>query len=304
MNNIHIRSIDLNLLVVAEALYRHRNVSRAAEDLGLSQSAVSHALTRLRDQFKDPFFVRTAKGMAPTEYARKIQPDLMDIVHRMELLASRQTEFKPFEADGRIAIASTDYFEILVMPRLQEVLAREAPQLQISLRPTRGDLPKRDLEEGVIDIAVAGFYRDLPEGFYQSKLYTDRFQCAVGSGHPLFKSKDLAREEYLAARHALITLQGDFREKVPAGKNQRERRIVYGSYSFTGMAWVLQGSELLLTAPSLLLREYEKHFPLQVWPSPVERGQIDIRMVWHAQTHEDPLRSWVRTKLKQICTGI
>jgi DNA-binding transcriptional LysR family regulator len=297
MKFMHIRSADLNLLVVAGALYRHKNVSRAAEELGLSQSAVSHALTRLRDQFNDPLFVRTAKGMAPTEYARKIQADVLEILNRSELLLRQQSVFTPIEAEGRITIASTDYFEVLVMPKLQEVLAREAPLLQLSLRPTRGELPKKDLEDGSIDFAVAGFFKNLPEGFYQSKLFSDEFRCATGEKHRLFKAKQLSRDDYYAARHALITLQGDFRE---SSKGQ-ERKIVYGTYSFTSMAWVLQNSDLLLTAPALLLKEYQKFFPLRVWENPVPRPGIDIRIIWHLQTHEDPLRSWVREQIKRIC---
>ena len=299
---MHIRNLDLNLLVVADALYRHLNVSNAAKELGLSQSAVSHALTRLREQHQDRLFVRTSKGMSPTQYAREIQPEILDLVHRMELLLRRQKEFNPLEATGRISIASTDYFEIVAMTRLQQVLAKEAPKLQLSLRPTRGDLPKRELEEGSIDFAVAGFYRDLPEGFYQTKLFSDQLGCAVGKGHPLFAKKTLSQAEHQEARHALITLQGDFREASVSGtKIPAERKIVYGSYSFTGMAWVLQNSGLMLTAPRLLLESYQQFFPIQIWASPGEKKQVDMRMVWHAQTHDDPLRVWLRSRLKAIC---
>lgn len=300
MNIVHIKSIDLNLLIVAGALFRHKNVSRAAEDLGLSQSAVSHALTRLRDLFQDPLFVRTAKGMATTEYARKIQNEVLDILYRAERLVTKQEKFDPRTARSRITIASTDYFEIVVMARLQELLAKEAPLLQISLRPTRGELPKRDLEEGIIDLAIAGFYKDLPEGFYQSKLFTDDFLCAARADHPSLKGKALSLEQYFNARHALITLQGDFRERAKG----RERVIAYGSYSFTGMAWVLQQSDLLLTAPALLIGEYSRYFPLNAWPCPVEKSGIDVRMLWHAQTHEDPLRIWFRQKLKAVCAEV
>ena len=294
---MHSRLMDLNLLVIAAALYRHKNVSKTAEELGLSQSAVSHALARLRDQFKDPLFVRTSKGMAPTEYARKIQNEILEILQRAELLASRQEKFEPLHAEGRVTISSTDYFEIVVMPKLLQTLSSEAPNLQVSLRPTRGDLPKRDLEEGGTDLAIAGFYKDLPEGFYQSKLYLDQFSCAVGQKHPLFKSKTLSEDQYFLSRHALITLQGDFRDK----SKGKVRNIVYGSYSFTGMAWVLQNSDLILTAPTLLLKEYQRYFSLRVWESPVVKGAIDIRMIWHAQTHKNPLHSWIRDKIREIC---
>ena len=302
--------MDLNLLVVAAALYKERNVSRAAQDLGLSQSAVSHALARLRDHFDDPMFVRTSKGIAPTEFARGIQDEVMDLVQKTELLINRQKKFDPREARGRITLATTDYFEAVVMPKLQPILAQEAPHLQISLRPTVGDLPKRDLEEGKVDCAIAGFYEDLPEGFYKTRLFSDSFSSATRKGHPKIKSK-LTTEEFYSATHALITLQGDFRDQLPekavnakAAKAKKLREIVYGSYSFTGLAWTLQNSDMILTAPTLLLKQYERFFPINVWPCPVPLEKLEVQMIWHAQTHADPLRSWFREICKKVSSQV
>lgn len=304
MNMVHISAIDLNLLGIASALYRHRNVSKAAQELGLSQSAVSHALARLRDQFGDPMFVRTSKGVAPTEFARTIQTELLDVVHKSELLLNRKKAFDPKEARGRITLATTDYFEAVVFPKLQPILAREAPGLQISVRPTVGELPKRDLEEGKIDLAVAGFYSDLPEGFYKGKLFKDSFGAATRKNHSTIRTR-LTVDDYFAAQHALITLQGDFRDSMmtQVGKKKLTREIVYGTYSFTGIAWVLEKSDLVLTAPSLLLKQYQRFFPIQIWPCPVDLDPIEMQMIWHAQTHDDPLRAWFREKLRKVCAA-
>jgi DNA-binding transcriptional LysR family regulator len=294
---MHIRNLDLNLLKVAAALYKHRNVSKAADQLGLSQSAVSHALSRLRTQFDDPLFVRTSKGMALTGFATKIQSDIMEIIRRLELLAMHENGFDPKTARNRITIASTDYFEITALPALLKILEIEAPHLQISLRPTRGELPKKELEEGSINMAIAGFYKDLPEGFYQSKVFSDYFVTAAGEKSSLFQEITLSEKQFYSARHALITLQGDFKE---SSSNKKTRNITYGSYSFTGMAWVIQESGLLLTAPNRLIQAYKTYFPLKVWESPIKRDRIDIRMVWHAQTHQDQLHVWLRSKIKKI----
>jgi len=294
---MHINQIDLNLLKVAASLYKRRNVSKAAEDLGLSQSAVSHALSRLRDQFQDPMFVRTAKGIAPTEFARSIQTELLELVHRVELLANRKEKFDPKDVKSRLTLATTEYFELVVMAGLQRKISRDAPNLQLSMRPTVGDLPKRELEEGKVDIAIAGFYRDLPEGFYQAKLFSDTFSCATRQGHPV---KKLGISEYFDSDHALITLQGDFRDGIEygTGKRKRFRHITYGTFSFTSLAWILQETDLVLTAPNLLLEKYRRYFPMKIWPCPVDMGTIDVRMIWHAQTHEDPVRIWFRDQLR------
>ncbi|MEK6579403.1 MAG: LysR family transcriptional regulator, partial [Bdellovibrionota bacterium] len=296
---LHIKNLDLNLLLVAGALYRHKNVSRAALDLGLSQSAVSHALARLRVQFENPLFVRTSRGVSPTALARRMQNDILDLIHRAEQLGSHRTEFDPSKASDRITITSTDYFEAIVVPRLLAEIHRAAPNLTVSIRPTLGDIPKGDLETGKVDLAVAGFYSKLPEGFYQAHLASDTFQVAAAKRNSKYGAK-LSIEEYFSANHALITLQGDFHDDIKhrVGSKHLKRQIIYGSYSFTGMAWVLQESNMLLTAPSLLLKQYQRYFPLRVWDGPIDLGKIDIKMIWHSQTHEDPLRKWFRAKLK------
>jgi DNA-binding transcriptional LysR family regulator len=241
MNNFHMKSIDLNLLVIAAALFRTRNVTKAARELGLSQSAVSHALSRLRTHFRDPMFVRTSKGVAPTDFARQIQSDLLNVVHQSDLLVSRKKVFDPGNVTGRLTLLTTDYFEAVAMSRLQPMLAVQAPSLQISLRPTLGDLPVRELEEGRADVAIAGFYSDLPEGFFQVKLFSDTFLCATRQDHPTIKT-ELGAEAFFENKHALITLQGDFKDRTSyaIGKKRGQRRITYGSFSFTGVAWVFQ----------------------------------------------------------------
>jgi DNA-binding transcriptional LysR family regulator len=300
---MHITQIDLNLLKVAAAIYKTRNVSKAASDLGVSQSAVSHALSRLRTQFQDPMFVRTAKGIAPTEFARSIQGELLDVVLRVELLANRKEKFDPKEVKSRITLSTTDLVELVLMGGLQKKLAVEAPNLQVSIRPAMGELPRRELEDGKVDLAVAGFFKDLPEGFYQAKLFSDVFACATRRDHPL---KKLGVQEYFDANHALITLQGDFRDGIQhgSGKKKRVRHISYGSSSFTSLAWILQETDLILTGPSLLLKKYSQFFPTKIWPCPIDLGDINIQMVWHAQTHEDPLRIWFREKLRSQCPAI
>jgi DNA-binding transcriptional LysR family regulator len=302
VNPIHIGAVDLNLLAVAAALYRHRNASRAAVALGVSQSAVSHALARLRRAFGDPMFVRAARGLVATDFARRIEPELVDLVRRSEALFRREPAFDAARAEGRVTLASTDYLDAVVMPYLLERVRARAPGVQVSLRPTQSELPKRDLEDGRVDLAVAGFYRDLPEGFFQARLFVDEFAVAVRKDHPRV-GKTLDRDTYFELEHALITLQGDFADRAAegSGKTRRARAIRYGSYSFTGLAWVLERSDLVLTAPRRLLERYAEHFAIRILPAPVTIAKVDLRMVWHAQTHEDPLRAWFREQLAATC---
>lgn len=291
-------ALDLNLVFVAESLYRHANVSRAARELGVTQSAVSHALGKLRAHFQDPLFVRVAKGVAPTDGARALRPAIEELAAKGRALSTRRETFDPAKIRGRFTIASTDFLEILLMPRLLTRLQREAPEVQVSLQPTGGELPRAELQSGVVDVACAGFYRDLPEGFFQASLFEDEFAVGCRASHPLAKHKTLGLRRFLEANQALFTLKGDF--KVAASKGRgTDRRIVYGSYSFTGMAWILTRTDLVLSAPRLLLAQYAAHFPIRIFEHPRPPAKLQMRMVWHALTHQDPAKAWLRRVVKE-----
>ncbi len=296
--------LDLNLVFVAESLFRHANVSKAAQELGVTQSAVSHALARLRAHFDDPLFVRVPKGVAATAAAKALRADFEALAEDgRKLSRAREASFDISRAEGRFTLATTDYVELLLVPKLLARLGKEAPNLQLSLRPTGGQLPKAELASGGFDAACAGFYRALPDGFFQTKLFKDDFAVGCRKGHTLGK-QPLTRARYFAADHALITLQGDFKLRGASAKGARpERRIVYGSSSFTGMAWVLAKSDLLLVAPRKLLEAFRAPFDIQVLETPVPQPPLELVMTWHALTHHDPVKKWVRTAIKDVLTA-
>lgn len=292
-------ALDLNLLFILESLYRTSNISKTADELNMSQSAASHALAKLRDHFNDPLFVRVPKGMSATETAKNLRASIEVFTQQARSL-SQAEKFDPRKAQGRINIATTDMVEVILAPALLKRLKTEAPGLQISFRPTGGELPKSELESGVHDLAIAGFYKNLPEGFYQVKVYEDGFSTAYRKNHPVIQGT-LKAAQFYECDHALITLQGDFKDGLRRrinGKNL-ERHIVFGSYSFTGLAWTVASTDLVLTAPSLLLKKYAEHFPVQVQKCPVDIPKIEFRMIWHSLTHKDPLKVWIRDLIKQ-----
>lgn len=291
-------NLDTNLFFIAESLYRTLNVSQTAKELHMSQSAVSHALARLRAHFDDALFVRVSKGMAATETAKKLRPSVEEFVKQARDLSQKLERFDPVKAKGRITIATTDLVEVMIMPALLKRLKKEAPLLQISIRPTGGELPVKDLERGTYDFAIAGFYKDLPEGFYQKKLWEGGFSTAFRKGHGFIRG-ELSPSQFYQCDHALITLQGDFKDglKRKVGTKIQERNIVLGSYSFTGLAWTLANTDIVLTAPTVLLEKYKEYFPIHIQKPPVEIPKITLQMIWHGITHKDPLKQWFRDVL-------
>lgn len=289
--------LDLNLVFVAEALYRHLSVSRAARELEVTQSAVSHALAKLRVQLDDPLFVRVAKGVAPTATAKSLRPAIEELAAKARALETHRAAFDPAKARTRFTIAATDFVEILLMPRLLPRLRREAPLVQVSLQPSGGELPSATLQSGAVDVACAGFYRDLPEGFFRTSLFDDEFAVGCRKNHPLAR-RPLTVRRFLEADHALLSLRGDLKPSDARGP-AASRRIVYGSYSFTGMAWLLADTDLLLTAPRRLLERYRETFPVTVLEHPCPPPRLKLQMVWHAVTHADPAKAWLRRLVKE-----
>ncbi len=300
---MHIKKMDLNLLTVAAALYRYQNVSRAAQSLGLTQSALSHALARLRDALGDPLFVRASRGMVLTDYAKKIRAQVLAIAEQSESLLNETKAFDPKTAKGRITIGTSDYFEILTMPTLLPILYREAPHVQVSIRPMVGVFPKTALEEGELDFVVAGYFSQPPENFYQLKLFNDTFSCGYRKDHPRL-GKTISMDQYFNERHALITLQGDFADDTEHPTRKKLKRVYsYGSHSFTGIAWPLTAGDLILTAPTRLLYAFQEFFPIRVVPSPIDHGQLEMKLYGHERTRRDPLKSWFRELLRNFFKG-
>lgn len=304
MNMNHLRAMDLNLLVILECLFRHQNVTSAAQELRITQSALSHALNRLRAHYKDPLFVRVPKGVTATEFAKSLRSEVESFVTRALALVEKVETFDPLKVEGRFVIATTDYFEVVAGPQIFRRVSQEAPGLQLSFRPTLGVTPTKQLEEGAYDLAIAGFYKNLPEGFYQQKLFEDSFLVSYSKNHPKIV-KPLNAENFYDHDHALITLQGDFNDrlsKTVKGK-RKTRKIKWGTASFTSMGWMLSQTDLVLTAPSLLIKSYEKYFPVVVQKVPFEMEPIAVQMVWHGVTNHNPLNRWMRQLIKDISKG-
>ncbi len=294
------KPLDLNLLFVAESLYRTLNVSKTAKELNVTQSAISHALSKLREHFDDALFVRASKGMTLTDVAKKLRPKIESLVSQATALSDLNQVFNPMTAERRITIAASDYVEVLLMPQILARLKKEAPLLQVSFKSTGGVFPKEELENGTYDFAIAGFYKDIGEGFYTTRVFEDTFSTAYRKNHSVIRGK-IKPAQFYELDHALITLQADFKdnyERKLLGKMMK-RNIVFGTYSFTSMAWTLSKTDLVLTAPTKLLKKYQEYFPIIVEETPVPSLTVQMRMVWHARNHKDPVSEWFRELLKE-----
>lgn len=302
----NITNIDLNLLVVFGALCAEKNTTRAAKKLGLSQPAVSHALSRLREQLKDPLFVRASRGLVPTQRALELEKPLLELLSQLDQVLVGPTIFRPEKAQNTFRLATTDYFEQIALPHLLEILESEAPGVTVISRPTLGSLPNAELENGEIDLAIAGFYGDLPEGLMKQRLFDDDFVCVSRRDHPRIKKKVISLDEYAGEKHILVSMQGDLKSKskdmlAKKGKRQEYRA---GLASFLSPGWILTQTNYLLTCPRKLAVSYEKYLPVSLHALPIAIPNIHVVQVWHERQHRDPAHAWLRGMVQRVCRSI
>jgi DNA-binding transcriptional LysR family regulator len=298
---VHIDDKDLNLLSVFSALMTDRSVSRAASRLSLSQPAVSHALARLRRDFGDELFVRAAKGMTPTPRALALQDAVAAVLAQARGLYGSGETFSPKSADARVTIATTDYFEALLLPRLLPYLSREAPGVTLNCRPTPGDLPKAQLEGGEIDLAIAGFYGDLPQGYFKRVLFNETYACVVRKGHPRVK-EDLTLATFASLEHVLVSPQGDLFGAVDHAlqKKKMKRRVVAGVGNFHSPAAIVAATDYVVTVPKRLAKMYAETHPVKWFEPPLAVPGFAVVAVWHARTHRSPLHVWMRQAIEKL----
>ncbi len=294
--------VDLNLLTVFRALDETRHVTRASRLLGVSQPALSHALARLRAEFGDPMFVRTPQGMALTPLAESLAGPIREALGHIERDVLERGPFRPAELAREFKLRTTDYLEALVAPAVLAALEVEAPGVRFASLPVGTSLPKQELESGAADLAIAGFFGDLPSGFHQEPLFEDTFACAVPKGHPLARKRreGVTLEAFTEARHILVAPGGELVGAVDRalGRQKRSRRVVAGTSSFMVAAWICARSSYVLTAPARLLAKLAGPLELWTFAPPVPLPGIRVVQVWHARSNADRAHAWFRGLVK------
>jgi DNA-binding transcriptional LysR family regulator len=289
-----LRDIDLNLLVVFNQLLLDRNVSTAADKLGLTQPAVSNSLKRLRTVLKDELFLRTSKGMEPTPYALHLAEPVVYALNTLQTALTTRDSFTPLTSTRTFNLAMTDIGEMYFMPPLMDVLAQRAPHIRIStLRPNTGNL-KEDMESGSVDLAL-GLLPDLQTGFFQRRLFRHRYVCMFRKGHPSAKSP-MSLKQFSELEHVGVVAANTGHGEVDglledAGIKRRMRLVVP---HFIAVGHILQSTDLIATVPQRFAIRCEAPFGLTTSPHPAKLPDIAINLFWHAKYNRDPANMWLR----------
>ncbi|MEX3920569.1 LysR family transcriptional regulator [Paraburkholderia sp. BR10872] len=294
--------LDLNLIPYLVAMEETRNVSRAAERLGVSQPRVSTALGKLREFFGDPLFVRTSRGMEPTPRALALIPAARDALVHIEKGMLQAQDFDPVTSTHTFSIALSDVGEIVFLPRLLQVFSERAPNANlrsVSLPPNQVE---RGLESGDIDLAV-GYFPDLGgNNFFQQRLFTHRFICMMRSGHPL-AGKAMTIEQFLAMGHAVVRAEGRSQEVLEQylEKRRMRRRAVLETPHFMSLPFILTRSDLIATVPHAIGFAYvSEHASITLVEPPLQLPRFDLKQHWHRKYHNAPRGEWLRSIVAEL----
>lgn len=297
------RAVDLNLLVVFDALAEHCGVSRAAEAVGLSQPATSAALARLRVLFGDPLFVKVGTRMQPTPRAAELAAPIRRVVETVRSEVLQAGRFDPATTARTFAVVTPDIGEAKFLPPILARFAAEAPSAGLRTLSMPRRAAAEALESGRAELAI-GYFPDLHKaGFFQQKLFANGYVCIVRAGHPTIGA-GLTIEQYLAAMHAVVRPEGreHLLEQVLAAQGIR-RRVAVEIAHFMALLPIVAGSDLLATVPRDLAEVLASHADLRVLEAPIALPVIDVRQFWHRRVHNDAANVWLRGVVQALFGG-
>jgi DNA-binding transcriptional LysR family regulator len=278
LHEIDLARVDLNLLVLFEAVFAERHVGRAAQRLHLSPSAVSHGIGRLRRALHDPVFLKHPKGVVPTARAAELATPVADILARVREVVGIALPFEPRRSTRRFAIGAPDAIATIVLPRVLAAVRREAPGVVVNVTEVEPGATLAALDARTIDLACYPLL-ELPARFEGRPLYAEDFVIAARADHPLGKKPRL--EDYAAAQHVLVSPTGATRGFVDdiLAEHGLQRRIAVTVPSFLSALAVLADVDLVATLPRTLVRAHGKRFGITAREPPLRLGATDVRAV-------------------------
>jgi DNA-binding transcriptional LysR family regulator len=304
MRDVHLEGLDLNLLVALRALLAERHVTRAAERIGLSQPAMSHALKRLRDLLGDPLLVRTSSGMLPTARAQAMAAPLERALEDIGRVLASPAPFEPRLSKQKFRIATNDYIELVLLPRLLARIWSEGPGIDIRI-VNLASRASEDVATGRIDlgIGVIGQFGEPtpPQGIRSQRILSDRFVCIVREEHPLSK-KRLSLDDFVALPHALVAPRGESGSVVDTALARvgKKRRVAVEVPHFLVAPHVVRETDVMLTLAERVAKELGPLLGLRQLQPPIELPGFTMSMVWHERQHVEPAHVWLRSMIASV----
>lgn len=297
---MNIADVDLNVLVVLNAMLEHQSVTRAGQALGLSQPAMSAAVAKLREQLGDPLFVRTGHGMRPTPRALQLAEPVRRILDTVRSDILQRPAFDPATAQRAFTIITPDIGEMVFIPKILAYARQHAPGIAIRSVAISSPGAGEALETGAADLAI-GYFPDLAKpGFYQQRLFRNSFVCIVRADHPRVRDT-LDMQGFLDESHAVVR---------PAGRThlferfltsqQITRQVSVELAHFASLLTVITTSDLLATVPHDIAQVFRQLASIRVIEPPLAAPTFHLKQHWHGRMHADAANIWLRKMVRDL----
>lgn len=297
MNIIH--SVKIELIPVLTTILETLSLTESAKRLGVTQSAISHSLRKLRNQLGDELVIRDGNKLSPTAKAEQMYPALKRWLGELESIVEA-VDFEPKTSKKIFYIAATDIVEQMFMPQIVSCLKEKAPHVGIRLVRWNGELVYSQLMNSEINLAIGVRNFDYPN-LMQKVLYKDTFASAARKSHPYFRSQ-MDLEDFLSFPHTM-TSSGDRAKGVvdTALENiSRSRILTHTVSNFSSAPFIVEYSDCILTAPKLFLETCSMRHEIQTFKPPLDLPSFDIKLFWSKKTQKDVANLWLRDILYSI----
>ncbi|HEX8011693.1 MAG TPA: LysR family transcriptional regulator [Casimicrobiaceae bacterium] len=283
---------DARMLILFDEIYRTQSMTRAAERLDLSQPTASIWLAKLRREWRDPLFVRTASGMQPTPRADALIGPAREALALLRRLSGDEPEFNPAAAHRSFRVCMTDASHITLLPRILAHVRSVGPRIRLEVAPISADTG-RMLETGEADLAI-GYIPGLEAGFHEQRLYRQDFVCLVNARHPRIGTSFTARA-YKEEAHIGILSSTSYPMLESSIKSEGiERRVQLELPGFLGLAAIVSSTDLIATVPRTIGETLARMGSIRLFQCPVKVPTFMVKQYWHARYHHDPGVRWLR----------
>lgn len=293
-------AFDLNLVRVLLAIAKHRNVTLAGRELGLTQSSVSHSLKRLRAVCNDPLFVRTSAGMMPTPAAVGMIEPLEKALATVVGSLAGSAPFEPATTQRTFGILLSDIGQLIYLPIIAAHLAKVAPHMSVRVLHVGIDAYREVLAAGEADFAI-GHLPSLMGGFRQISLFQDPYVCMLRADHPRIRDR-ITLAQYLEASHIVVEPPGrgpGLVEQALARVRKKRKVALYLPHFFAGPL-ILRDSDYLMTAPNFARFALHDLRNIRTVPLPFRVKKLNVKLLWHERMHRDPGHQWMRSVISEL----
>ena len=306
IDHANLARLDLNLLVALDALLTEGGVTRAANRVGLGQSAMSHNLARLRTLFGDELLTRGPEGMRPTPRALALAEPVRAALAQVQLLLSRDEAFDPRTAERTFRVGLSDSTEVLLIPALLARLCEEAPGIHLRLHALDPSRLLDDLDADRLDLAVGtGTFAHGQTHHKRRLLLTETYLCMFNAGRTGV-SAPITLEDYVRLPHLLTSLRPDERGAVDdaLAKLGRKRTVMLTTPRFLAVPFLVARAPVVVTMHARLARLFAAELGLSLSPPPVELQEIAVSLIWHASYDRDPAHAWLRQEIVRLAQDV